>query len=84
MSGLRKIPLFWKSNKTNHRSRTIEEGYRYTLKISRVKSHDFFSCDEKSHDFLCEKCVPCDFTRENFPRVMKNYTIFRVNECMMK
>ena len=56
----------------------------YTLKISRVKSHDFFSCDEKSHDFSCEKCVSCDFTRENFPRVMKNYTIFRVIECMMK
>ena len=56
----------------------------YTLKISRVKSHDFFSCDEKSHDFSCEKCVSCDLTRENFPRVMKNYTIFRVNECMRK
>ena len=56
----------------------------YTLKISRVKSHNFLSCDEKSHDFSCEKCVSCDFTREKFPRVMKNYTIFHVNECMRK
>ena len=48
----------------------IEE---FTLKISRVKSHDFFSCDEKSHNFSCEKCVSCDFTQENFLRVMKNY-----------
>ena len=56
----------------------------HTLKISRVKSHDFFSCDEKSHNFSCEKCVSCDFTPKNFPRVMKNYTIFRVNECMRK
>ena len=55
-----------------------------TLKISCVKSHNFFSCDAKSLYFLWEKCVSCDFTRENFPRVMKNYTIFQVNECMRK
>ena len=56
----------------------------YTLKISRVKSHDIFSCDEKSRNFSCEKRVSCDFTRENFLRVRKNYTIFHVNECMRK
>ena len=63
---------------------TLRVLMHYTLKISRVKSHNFLSCDEKSHDFSCEKCVSCDFTREKFPRVMKNYTIFHVNECMRK
>ena len=56
-----------------------------TLWKSLLWNHTiFFSCDEKSHDFSCEKCVPCDFTRENCLPVMKNYTIFHVIECMRK
>ena len=56
-----------------------------TLIVSRVKSNDFFSCDEKSRNFSCEKCVSCDFIRKkNILRVMKNYTIFHVTECIRK
>ena len=43
---------------------------------SYINSHNFFSCDEKSQDYSCDKCVSCDFTRENFLRVMTNYAIF--------
>ena len=65
-------------------SEVLEVLCSFTLKLSRVKSHNFFSFDEKSHDFSCEKWVSCDFTWENLLRVIKNYTILHVNECMRK
>ena len=60
-------------------SKVLRKGH-YTLKVSRVKSRDFFSCDETSQDFSRDKCVSCNFTKESFPRVMKKDTISLVNQ----
>ena len=78
------ITNFSSCDEKSHNFSSCDDEKSHNFSSCDEKSHNFSSCDEKSHNFLREKYVSCDFTRENFPRVMNNYTIFHVNECMRK
>ena len=43
----------------------------------------FFSV-MRNRTIFCKNCASCDFTKESYPRVIKNYTIFYMNERMKK
>ena len=58
--------------------------FTYWTQKLLVWNQNFFSRDENPNIFPWWKNVSCDLRCENFLRVMKSYTVFRVNERMRK